>query len=342
MGFIDELLNGNFMPHGHCLLWRTDLLFLHVGGDVLTFIAYLVIPIALIRLVRARDDLRFDWMVLMFAGFIFFCGTTHIMGIINIWHGYYFMHGIIKALTGIISIMTAMMLWHLLPFAKSIPSKHLLQEKIDQLTQVEQQLAQSNLRLESEVAKRTAQLAKANLHLESEVVKRTAQLEQMATTDELTGLLNRREIMRILDIEIERANRQRATLSIMMLDLDHFKAVNDNFGHQAGDRSLQNAAEIFKQHLRKTDFIGRIGGEEFLFIVPETAIGEAAELAERIRQTLELQQLASDNAEARCTASIGVVQCLEADTVQSLIQRVDDMLYQAKTAGRNRVCQSQC
>ena len=96
MEFINELINGDFMPHGHCLLWRTDLLILHVGGDMLTFIAYMLIPIALVRLVRARDDMRFDWMFLMFAGFIFFCGATHLLGLINVWHGYYFIHGIIQ------------------------------------------------------------------------------------------------------------------------------------------------------------------------------------------------------------------------------------------------------
>ncbi|KUM53387.1 GGDEF domain-containing protein [Rheinheimera sp. EpRS3] len=321
MAFINELLNGDFMPHGHCLLWRTDLLLLHVGGDTLTFIAYMLIPIALIRLVRARDDLRFDWMFLLFAGFIFFCGATHILGIINVWHGYYYIHGIIKSMTGIISILTAILLWYLLPQAISLPGKRAMEAKIVELMRAEHELAASNQRLEAEVK------------------KRTAQLEKMATTDELTELLNRREIMRLLELEIARADRQGTALSIMMLDLDHFKAINDSYGHQAGDRALKNAAENFKQQLRKTDFIGRIGGEEFLVLLPDTGISSACVLANRIRQALE-QQTTDNSAIPSCTASIGVTQYIAPDDLHSLIQRADETLYQAKSNGRNCVYQS--
>ncbi|MDX1536872.1 GGDEF domain-containing protein [Arsukibacterium sp.] len=321
MEFFKELLNGDFMPHGHCLLWRTDLLILHVGGDLLTFIAYMLIPVALIRLVRARDDLRFDWMFLMFAGFIFFCGATHLLGIINVWHGYYYIHGIIKSTTGLISIATAILLWYLLPQAISLPSKRTMQAKIAELTRAEQQLAESNQRLETEVR------------------KRTAQLEKMATTDELTGIINRRETMRVLDIEISRATRQHAPLSIMMLDLDNFKVINDTFGHQRGDQTLKVAAECCQQQLRKTDYVGRIGGEEFLIILPDTAIDSAGELAERIRISLQ-QYTTAHNTIPVCTASIGVAQCRKTDTSASLIQHADDALYKAKMAGRNRVRQA--
>src|SRR5690606_7224548 len=101
---LDELFDGSFMPHGHCLLWRWDLLFLHVSGDILTTISYALIPIALIHLVHKRDDLKFDRIFLLFAGFIAFCGITHLMGLINIWHGYYYLEGLAKLATGLISI----------------------------------------------------------------------------------------------------------------------------------------------------------------------------------------------------------------------------------------------
>ncbi len=322
MEFFKELLNGDFMPHGHCLLWRTDLLILHVGGDILTFIAYMLIPIALIRLVKARDDLRFDWMFLMFAGFIFFCGATHLLGIINVWHGYYYIHGIIKSTTGIISISTAILLWYLLPQAIALPSKRNMQAKITELTRAEQQLADSNNRLEAEVK------------------KRTAQLEKMATTDELTGIINRRETMRVLDVELSRAARKQSACCIMMLDLDDFKAINDSFGHHIGDQTLKVAAECCQQQLRKTDYVGRIGGEEFLVILPDTAIDNAAELAERIRVSLQ-QYTSAHNSIPLCTASIGVAQYRKTDTAASLIQHADSALYQAKAAGRNKVCQAQ-
>lgn len=318
MAILTDLFNGNFMPHGHCLLWRPDLLALHVGGDALTFIAYMLIPAALIKLVRARDDLRFDWMFLMFAGFIFFCGATHVLGIINVWHGYYYIHGIVKSLTGVISILTAIMLWRLLPEAISLPGKRQMHTTIAELVQAERKLAE------------------ANQHLEAEVRKRTAQLELMATTDELTGLLNRREIMRILEIEIARVSRQSTPLSIMMLDLDHFKSINDNFGHQVGDATLKTAADSFGILLRKTDFIGRIGGEEFLIVLPDTDINDAYELAERIRQVLEQHTVQAPSVPA-CTASIGIAQCQPADNLNSLIQRADEALYKAKADGRNCV-----
>ncbi|MBU1311744.1 MAG: GGDEF domain-containing protein [Gammaproteobacteria bacterium] len=321
MDFITDLLNGDFMPHGHCLLWRKDLLILHVGGDILTFIAYMLIPIALVRLVRARDDLRFNSIFLLFAGFIFFCGATHLLGIINVWHGYYYIHGIVKSLTGVISILTAIMLWYLLPQAISIPSKRSMHVTIAELVQAERKLAE------------------ANQHLEAEVLKRTAQLEKMATTDDLTGLCNRREIMRLLELEITRAARQNTALSIMMLDLDHFKAINDNYGHQAGDVTLKSAAENFALLLRKTDFIGRIGGEEFLTILPDTPLDNAFALAERIRQALQLQSTENPSIPT-CTVSIGVAQCRPDDSLHDLIQRADESLYQAKSKGRNCVSQA--
>ena len=317
MAILTDLFNGNFMPHGHCLLWRPDLLLLHVGGDALTFIAYMLIPAALIRLVRARDDLRFDWMFLMFAGFIFFCGATHVLGIVNVWHGYYYIHGIVKTLTGVISILTAIMLWRLLPHAISLPGKRHMQATIAELVRAERKLAE------------------ANQHLEAEVRKRTAQLEHMATTDELTGLFNRREIMRILDVEIARINRQHTPLSIMMLDLDHFKSINDSFGHQSGDRALEHVATLFKQLVRSTDFAGRIGGEEFLIILPDTALSNSHELAERIRLTTA--NTTGNTVTPACTVSIGIAQLREGDTLQSLIQRADEALYQAKSNGRNCV-----
>lgn len=317
MEFIDALLDGDYMPHGHCLLWRTDLLVLHVGGDILTFVSYMLIPLALVRLVRARDDLKFDWLFLMFAGFIFFCGATHLLGIINVWHGYYYIHGIVKSMTGLISILTAIMLWRLLPVAINLPSKRTLQLKVAELTRAEQQLAESNQRLEAEVA------------------KRTAQLEKMATTDELTALLNRREIMRLLEAEILRGKRQDNALSIMMLDLDHFKQINDTYGHQAGDSVLADAATTFSSLIRATDFIGRVGGEEFLIILPDTDAPAAVHLAERVRAAMDHHF--NTGYGQRCTVSIGIAQSQPDDDTHSLIHRADQALYLAKTTGRNRV-----
>jgi hypothetical protein len=129
----DTLFDGSFMPHAHCLLWRWDLLFLHVSGDFLTFIAYALIPFALIKLVRKRDDLQFNSVFLMFAGFIGFCGISHLMGLINIWNGYYFIEGIFKFITGVISIVTAFVLYRLIPNILQFPSAKVLAQRNDEL-----------------------------------------------------------------------------------------------------------------------------------------------------------------------------------------------------------------
>jgi len=119
----DRLLAGDFMPHGHCLLWRGDLLFMNVIGDSLTALAYAIIPMALIALVWQRRDLAFDRVFVMFASFIFFCGTTHVMALVNIWHGYYYIEGLTKLVTGLVSISTAVMVWPLVPRVVALPGR---------------------------------------------------------------------------------------------------------------------------------------------------------------------------------------------------------------------------
>lgn len=121
MSFVDKLLDGSFMPHGHCFLWRGDLLFLHVAGDLTTALAYILIPFVLVRLVIIRDDLRFNSIFLLFAGFILFCGLTHIIDVVNVWHGYYYIEGGAKVATGLISITTAIVLWRLVPVLVAMP-----------------------------------------------------------------------------------------------------------------------------------------------------------------------------------------------------------------------------
>ncbi len=147
MGFFDRLVDGSLMPHGHCLLWRPDLLVMHVGGDALTVISYFAIPPALLVLRRKRSDLAFDKVFLMFAAFIFLCGITHLMGIINVWEGFYFMHGIAKVSTGLVSVATAIAVWILLPKAIAIPSMASLQMNADVLSRTEEELADARQQL---------------------------------------------------------------------------------------------------------------------------------------------------------------------------------------------------
>ncbi len=320
MEFIDKLLDGSFMPHGHCLLWRPDLLFLHVGGDILTVIAYALIPLALIHLVLKRTDLAFNWIFIMFATFIFLCGITHFISLINIWHGYYFIEGIAKFSTGLISVATAIMCWKLIPKALSIPNNDQFRTKHDQLLIAQQELIKSN------------QL------LEERVFQRTKDLERIAQTDALTAVLNRGGLVDRLTAEIDRTTRYEHGLSLLMIDLDHFKAVNDNHGHPAGDSVLSEVAAILTKVCRSSDGIGRYGGEEFLIVLPETALVEARDLAERIRLAI-MQHSFCDSLvlNLSLTCSIGVAEFEAEQTLQDLLQVVDEVLYSAKNLGRNCV-----
>lgn len=163
-------------------------------------------------------------------------------------------------------------------------------------------------------------------------------LAEQALTDELTGVANRRRIMQMLSGEFERARRYGTALTIAMLDLDHFKAINDGFGHDAGDEVLKYFATMVDGHLRKIDGLGRIGGEEFLVVLPHTTREDAHGVVERLRlSTLQLS-CPKLRGERQPSVSIGLCTLTGADTaMELLIKRADEALYQAKEQGRNRV-----
>jgi two-component system, cell cycle response regulator len=165
---------------------------------------------------------------------------------------------------------------------------------------------------------------------------------QLANTDSLTGVLNRRAFMEKIEIEVERAIREDRPLSLVMADLDHFKSVNDRFGHQAGDLVLREFAEQICALSRQYDFVGRYGGEEFAICFPGADEVNVAFIAERMRkQVEELRILAADSSWCiQITASFGAAalgrSCQE--NTSSLISRADEALYKAKRSGRNCVC----
>ncbi|BDZ73982.1 hypothetical protein GCM10025856_17010 [Methylophaga marina] len=320
MNIINELFDGSFMPHGHCYKWQSDLLFLHVVGDALTVMAYFLIPIALIQLVKKRNDFAFNWIFVMFAAFIFLCGVTHLINLINIWHGYYYISGMAKLITGIVSITTTVMIVYLLPKVIAFPSIKDFKVKNEQLL----------------LAKK--ELLEANQLLEQRVEARTKELEELARTDALTGVLNRGGLMSCLTDEIDRATRYKRPLSLLMVDLDHFKYVNDQYGHQQGDVVLTEAVQIISNVSRHSDHLGRYGGEEFLLILPETDMNEAKSLAERIRLDVEQHSFCQqDGHDISLTCSIGLTEYQPGQTQSSLLQTADRMLYSAKDTGRNRV-----
>jgi diguanylate cyclase (GGDEF)-like protein/PAS domain S-box-containing protein len=179
-----------------------------------------------------------------------------------------------------------------------------------------------------------------SFHDVSEQKRMEGELERMATLDELTGLYNRRELNNRLQEEIRRAERYGQSFSIWMLDVDHFKRINDTYGHQEGDRVLRIIATHLKQMLRDTDIAARFGGEEFTVILSHTNLEHAKQMAQRVRQAMADLEIHLDGGGSfSITASIGVAAYPEQGiTVEELIRAADQALYTAKQKGRNRVC----
>jgi len=163
-------------------------------------------------------------------------------------------------------------------------------------------------------------------------------LELLATTDPLTGLANRKQIMMALGRQMEQFRRYGTGFSMLMLDIDHFKTINDQHGHLAGDAVLEQLARIFKETLRTLDCAGRYGGEEFLIVLVQTDLQQAMPTAERIRQAVEQFEFTREDVTLHATVSIGVAEMGVKDaTINDLIGRADQALYEAKKNGRNRI-----
>ncbi len=165
------------------------------------------------------------------------------------------------------------------------------------------------------------------------------QLEAISVTDDLTGLYNRRYFFERLEEYLRAARRHRLPLSLMMLDLDHFKRINDTFGHPTGDRVLKALAEVIRSGLRASDIPARYGGEEFLILLPYTGEAEATRLAERLRRTISGHPFSIPESARPVTISIGVAEFDVDHPVdgEALVARADAALYRAKRDGRNRV-----
>jgi diguanylate cyclase (GGDEF)-like protein len=180
--------------------------------------------------------------------------------------------------------------------------------------------------------------------MEETILVQASKLEQLANTDSLTGISNRRSIFEKLDEELHRAERYTRPLSVIMVDIDHFKHVNDQYGHNAGDDVLIGFCGIIKSALRKNDSFGRIGGEEFAIILPETTLENAIVVAELLRLKIEgtLINIHGEQ-QLQITSSFGATVALPVnDTINGIMHRADIALYKAKDGGRNRVMFTEC
>jgi diguanylate cyclase (GGDEF)-like protein len=176
--------------------------------------------------------------------------------------------------------------------------------------------------------------------LQDEIELKNQELERLSISDGLTGLFNHRHIHALLNEEFERVLRTGDQLTVAMFDLDHFKAVNDTYGHQAGDRVLEQMADILRETAREIDRVGRYGGEEFMVLLPETTIADATVFVERVRREVARHPFDIGAAEPlSMTISAGVATYPDArmTSPESLVRFADEALYAAKSSGRNRV-----
>lgn len=172
----------------------------------------------------------------------------------------------------------------------------------------------------------------------SKTRKTEEELLRLAATDPLTGTFNRREFTAIAEREALRANRYHHALSVLMLDLDHFKRLNDTYGHGAGDKALQRFTMICTNALRNVDVFGRWGGEEFVALLPETDIQGAAVIAERLRKLTADNVLTYNDHKITFTTSIGIAEFKDGETsIDAALGRADNAVYDAKKAGRDRI-----
>lgn len=198
-------------------------------------------------------------------------------------------------------------------------SRHLLNKHIE----LDNTLLEYQAGLEQIIEERTQAL-----------VQQTSELETLANTDPLTSMYNRRKFSEILAQEIKRHQRYQKSFSLINIDIDHFKKINDNYGHDTGDRVIEDFSQTLRSNIRETDSACRWGGEEFILLVIETDINSVILVAEKIRKILDTSTI---EPVGKVTASLGVTQVKEGDSCESIITRSDQALYKAKNNGRNRM-----
>jgi len=187
-------------------------------------------------------------------------------------------------------------------------------------------------------AKRTSKLMYFMSKVTNELELANLQLEKSSKVDFLTGVLNRKAFNTHLEYELSKSVRYRRNASLIIMDIDFFKKVNDNYGHLVGDKVLQVVSQIVSSEIRENDVFARYGGEEFILLLPETSIDDAKAMAERIRGAIEERTIGSSTRDyPAVTCSLGVSSVISSDTISTLVKRADDALYNAKNNGRNRV-----
>ncbi|MHB1773493.1 MAG: GGDEF domain-containing protein, partial [Acidimicrobiales bacterium] len=211
---------------------------------------------------------------------------------------------------------------------------------ITERQRAEEEVRESRQHLEEMVAARTAELDLANKDLadrNKQMHELNAQMYLAAMTDPLTGLDNRRRMAEALDSEALRSNRSRRPFSLILADIDHFKDVNDHYGHECGDLVLQHVSSVLRRMVREVDQTARWGGEEFLLLLPETGVEEALGVAERLRRAVAESHVLWQHKEVKVTITVGVAVHGGSGNAERTIRQADEALYRGKEEGRNRV-----
>ena len=215
-----------------------------------------------------------------------------------------------------------------------------LEHNRQEIEKNQSELRQARDELEQRVQDRTSELVQTNHKLMQEIAERKhmeQRLEELSRTDYLTGVLNRRAITRSLQETQDAVTTEKESFCTILLDLDHFKQINDEYGHAVGDHALRHAVDRVRHGIREKDLLGRWGGEEFLIVAPRTNLDEAQALAERLCRNLADTQVSTDGVSVAVTGSFGVTRYVPGENIDTCLKRTDDALYAAKHQGRNRI-----
>ena len=267
---------------------------------------------------RDRDEIFAAWLKLLELFVLLTAALTLLVGVVAYWMS----RSIVTPLNGLIAAADGIAHGDLSVRLSGAPGG-----EIGHLTRVFNMMADGLRRSRAEV-----QATNEALQTQNQL------LETLAATDSLTGLYNRKKLDDILAEQFARFLRNRRPFAVLMLDLDHFKSINDSYGHVAGDQVLMDVAAILKRSIRSIDYASRYGGEEFVVVLVETVSEPALDVAERIRSVVEDHSLVASDNRVSVTVSLGVAHSREEDEgPDAVLARADSALYQAKRSGRNRV-----
>lgn len=267
---------------------------------------------------RDHAEIFAEWLKLLELFVLLVAGLTLLVGAVAYWMG----RSIVTPLNSLIAAADGIARGDLTVQLRGTPAG-----EIGHLTRVFNMMTDQLRRGRAEV-----QAAHQALQTQNQL------LEKLAITDSLTGLYNRKKLDDILAEQFARFRRNHRPFAVLMLDLDNFKLINDNYGHFVGDQVLADVAAILKQSIRSIDYAVRYGGEEFVAVLVETALAEAQDVAERVRSAVEIARLGPSHELISVTVSLGIAHSREGDDApEGVVGRADHALYQAKRAGRNRV-----